>query len=1094
MVTYTDPTAGDDAVAIEDAAGNETRTFTTGRDGVPAVTNNSTVAPVPTSAAVAADGNSLTVTFDESVDQTNLPAAAAFSVEAGGAPVTVSGVSAGTAAQLVLALAAPGIGAGQVVTLGYTDPTTGDDTNAVQDTSGNDAASFSGFSVTNNSTAGTAVPDNSPPVTNNSTVPTAAWPLKPAGLTAGDQFRLLFLSSTKRNAQATDIATYNTFIQNLAAAGHADIRDYSTGFRAVGCTSAVDARDNTLTTYVSTAKGVPIYWLGGTKAADEYEDFYDGSWDDEANDKNASGNDGPDTSQASNSPLTGCEHDGTEALDGSISQALGASEGSVIVGRPNNSTTGNGPLSSTSSATPLAARPMYGLSQVFQVVDTTPPTLTRAVVTSNGLIIQLEFSENVDQSNLPPAAAFEVTAGGSPVTVSGVISDRRRPHWRRSGSGGFARHPPGPGRRCQLHRSQRERRRQRHPGHRRQRRPLLHHRLRRRPPVTNNSTVTGTTAPGAPTGLMATASGNTRIDLSWTAPGSNGGSAITGYKIEISSDGGTSWSDHVANTSGTGTTYAHTGLSAGTTRHYRVSAINTNGASTASNVDGATTGTSAPGAPTSLMATASGNTRIDLSWTAPGSNGGSAITGYKIEISSDGGTSWSDHVANTSGTGTTYAHTGLAAGTTRHYRVSAINSNGAGATSNVAGTTTGTTVPGATTGLVATASGATRINLTWTAPGSDGGSPITGYKIEVSSDGGTSWSDHVANTNGPGTTYSHTGLAAGTTRHYRVSAINTNGAGAASNVDDATTGTSVPGAPTGLMATANGNTQIDLSWTAPASDGGSAITGYRIEISPNGNSSWTTHLANTSGTGTTYAHTGLAAGTTRHYRVSAINTNGAGAASNVDGATTGTTVPGAPTGLVATASGNTRINLSWTAPASDGGSPITGYKIEVSSDGGTSWSDLEASTNSPAPPTPTPAWPPAPPATTASRPSTPTAPAPPPASTTPPPAPPCPAPPPASRQPPAGPPGSTSPGPPPATPAAAPSPATGSRSPPMATPAGPPSKPTPTAPTPPTRAPASPAAPPATTASRPSTPTASARPPTSTTPPPAPACPTPPPA
>ena len=277
------------------------------------------MAPVPTSAAVAADGNSLTVTFDESVDQTNLPAAGAFSVEADGAPVTVSGVSAGTAAQLVLALAAPGIEAGQVVTLGYTDPTAGDDTNAVQDTSGNDAASFSGFSVTNNSTVvrGTAVPDN--------------WSLKPTGLTTGDQFRLLFLSSTKRNAQATDIATYNTFIQNLAAAGHTDIRDYSTGFRAVGCTSAVDARDNTAHHLrLGTAKGVPIYWLGGTKAADEYEDFYDGSWDDEANDKNASGNDGPDTSQASNSPLTGCDarrHRGARpALD--LSQALGASEGS----------------------------------------------------------------------------------------------------------------------------------------------------------------------------------------------------------------------------------------------------------------------------------------------------------------------------------------------------------------------------------------------------------------------------------------------------------------------------------------------------------------------------------------------------------------------------------------------------------------------------------------------------------------------------------------------------------------------------------------------------------------------------------------------
>ena len=95
-----------------------------------------------------------------------------------------------------------------------------------------------------------------------------------------------------------------------------------------------------------------------------------------------------------------------------------------------------------------------------------------------------------------------------------------------------------------------------------------------------------------------------------------------------------------------------------------------------------------------------------------------------------------------------------------------------------------------------------------------------------------------------------------------------------------------PGAPTGLTATANGTTQIDLSWTAPASDGGADITGYKIEISSDGGNAWTTHLADTSDANTTYAHTGLAGGTTRHYRVSAINTIGTSAASNIDDATT----------------------------------------------------------------------------------------------------------------------------------------------------------------------------------------------------------------
>ena len=549
---------------------------------------------------------------------------------------------------------------------------------------------------------------------------------------------------------------------------------------------------------------------------------------------------------------------------------------------------------------------------------------------------------------------------------------------------------------------------------------------------------TGTTVPGAPSGLSATASGNTQINLSWTAPASTGGSAITGYKIEVSSDGGSSWTDLVANTGNATTTYAHTGLTAGTTRHYRVSALNANGSGAASNVDSATTGTTVPGAPTGLTATASGTTQIDLSWTAPASTGGSAITGYKIESSSDGGSSWSDLVADTGNANTTYQHTGLTASSTRHYRVSAINTNGSGTASNVDSATTGTTgttVPGAPTSFSATASGQNQIDLSWSAPASGGGAPITGYRIEVSSDGGSSWTNLVANTGNANTTYAHTGLTAGDTRHYRVSAINANGAGPTSNVDSATTGTTVPGAPSGLTATpagtrstspgpprehrrlrhhrlqievssdggsswdlvantgngtrglppaprattasppstptapappptstapppappcpasglsatASGSTQINLSWSAPGSTGGSAITGYKIEVSSNGGSSWTNLVANTSNTTTTYAHTGLAAGTTRHYRVSAINTNGAGTASNVDSATTGTTVPGAPSGLTATASGTTAINLSWSAPASTGGSAITGYKIEVSSDGGSSWTDQVANTSS----------------------------------------------------------------------------------------------------------------------------------------------------
>ena len=101
------------------------------------------------------------------------------------------------------------------------------------------------------------------------------------------------------------------------------------------------------------------------------------------------------------------------------------------------------------------------------------------------------------------------------------------------------------------------------------------------------------------------------------------------------------------------------------------------------------------------------------------------------------------------------------------------------------------TVPDAPV-LSATAGGSTRINLFWTAPGSDGGSAITGYQIEVSSDG-SSFTTLVANTRITATAYTHIGLGSGATRYYRVSAINTNGTGLPSNIADATTTTGQTG-------------------------------------------------------------------------------------------------------------------------------------------------------------------------------------------------------------------------------------------------------------------------------------------------------------
>ena len=296
-----------------------------------------------------------------------------------------------------------------------------------------------------------------------------------------------------------------------------------------------------------------------------------------------------------------------------------------------------------------------------------------------------------------------------------------------------------------------------------------------------------------------------------------------------------------------------------------------------------------PDPPTGVTATANGQTRIDLSWTPPADDGGAAISGYRVEVSTDN-LSWSDLSADTGSTTTAYSHRGLTAGSTRYYRVSAINSVGTSLTSTTASATTTAalpTFPDPPTGLSGIPNGQARIDLSWTAPADDGGAAISGYRVEVSADN-SSWSDLSADTGSTTTSYSHTGLTAGSTRHYRVSAINSAGTSLTSTTASATTTAApptFPDPPTGLAATANGQTRIDLSWTAPVDNGGAAISGYRVEVSTD-NSSWSDLSADTGSTTTSYSHTGLTAGSTRYYRVSAINSVGTGLASSAASATT----------------------------------------------------------------------------------------------------------------------------------------------------------------------------------------------------------------
>ena len=123
------------------------------------------------------------------------------------------------------------------------------------------------------------------------------------------------------------------------------------------------------------------------------------------------------------------------------------------------------------------------------------------------------------------------------------------------------------------------------------------------------------------------------------------------------------------------------GLTAGTAYTFTVTATNSYGISNASSASNSVTTANVPGAPTSVTAA---DTGIDgealIEWTAPGSNGGSAITDYVIEYSSNGGSSYSTFSDGTS-TGTSYTATDLTIGTTYIFRVKAVNAIGTGTAS-----------------------------------------------------------------------------------------------------------------------------------------------------------------------------------------------------------------------------------------------------------------------------------------------------------------------------------------------------------------------------------------------------------------------------
>ncbi len=368
----------------------------------------------------------------------------------------------------------------------------------------------------------------------------------------------------------------------------------------------------------------------------------------------------------------------------------------------------------------------------------------------------------------------------------------------------------------------------------------------------------------------------------------------------------------------------------GTKYTYRISAINLTGqvtiASTALTVVADLTAPVAPLAPTVLSAIALTSTTAQLSWI----DNATTETAYSVEVSTNAGpyVALAPLAANSIG----YTAT-VAVGNTYRYQVRAL-------TTNLGSTTYSTyvgpvgvnmvmpvapTLPSATPAV----SGAT-VALSWT----DNATNETGYLVEVSTNGGTSYTTvatvarTAAESAANAVVASYTASSTpGFINTYRISALNGPLASTAITVAVDLTPPAAPLAPTVLTANVVSSTSLQLNWI----DNATTETGYSVEVSTNGGAY--VALAPLAANSTGYLAT-VAVGNTYNFQVRALTTT--------LGSTTYSTyvgpvginmaVPAAPTAPSAVPAANgASVALSWT----DNATNETGYLVEVSTNGTT---------------------------------------------------------------------------------------------------------------------------------------------------------------
>ena len=411
-------------------------------------------------------------------------------------------------------------------------------------------------------------------------------------------------------------------------------------------------------------------------------------------------------------------------------------------------------------------------------------------------------------------------------------------------------------------------------------------------------------APTAPQNLHDTEITQTSLTLAWTPPADDGGSPVKWYAVHYANGG----EDTVFTTS-----YRAQNLLPGTKYTFEVWAVNEVGASPGAVITVWTDPQPTPPGPPSSLATADvTKTAMTVTWDAPATDGGDAITGYRLEV--DGKV-----VTTADAKDRSYRLTGLRGGTTYDLALYALNEIGESTPAKASGTTAPATAPGPVEAFSVVKVTADSAAITWTAPLDDGGSPVTSYLVSATDEQG-----HVQAALTKSTNHAFTKLDSATKYTIVVAAKNAVGTGAE---DSRTIRTPLkpvprpdyPGVPRELTSADVQYSSFRLTWQAPAKSGSAPIRDYEVDV--NGETYATTTV-------TSVSVTDRVAGRTYNVQVRARNADGYwGGPAEIAVTTKAQSVPSEVRDLTTASPDQTSIVLNWQAPADEGGSPITNYHV-----------------------------------------------------------------------------------------------------------------------------------------------------------------------